>query len=32
MISGATGAVAVIFIGLILELKRNFPGIEQRQF
>ena len=27
MISGATGAVAVIFIGLILELKRNFPGI-----
>ena len=28
MISGATGAVAVIFVGLILELKRNFPGIE----
>ncbi|TLP75416.1 SulP family inorganic anion transporter [Maribacter sp. ACAM166] len=28
MISGATGAIAVIFIGLILELKRNFPGIE----
>ena len=28
MISGATGAVAVIFIGLILELKRNFPSIE----
>ncbi len=28
MISGATGAVAVIFAGLILELKRNFPGIE----
>ncbi len=28
MISGATGAVAVVFIGLILELKRNFPGIE----
>lgn len=28
MISGATGAVAVIFIGLILELKRHFPGIE----
>lgn len=28
MISGATGAVAVIFIGLIVELKRNFPGIE----
>ena len=27
MISGATGAVAVIFVGLILELKRNFPGI-----
>jgi len=28
MISGATGAIAVIFVGLILELKRNFPGIE----
>lgn len=28
MISGATGAVAVIFIGLILELKNTFPGIE----
>ena len=28
MISGATGAVAVIFVGLILELKRNIPGIE----
>lgn len=28
MISGATGAVAVVFIGLILELKRNFPEIE----
>ncbi len=28
MISGATGAVAVVFIGLILELKRNFPDIE----
>lgn len=28
MISGATGAVAVIFVGLILELKRNFHGIE----
>jgi len=28
MISGATGAVAVIFVGLILELKRHFPGIE----
>lgn len=28
MISGATGAVAVVFVGLILELKRNFPGIE----
>ena len=27
MISGATGAVAVIFVGLILELKDNFPGI-----
>jgi SulP family sulfate permease len=28
MISGATGAVAVIFVGLILELKHRFPGIE----
>ena len=28
MISGATGAVAVIFVGLILELKRNFPEIQ----
>ncbi|WP_430909579.1 SulP family inorganic anion transporter [Maribacter sp. 2-571] len=28
MISGATGAVAVIFVGLILELKRNIPDIE----
>ena len=28
MISGATGAVAVIFVGLILELKTTFPGIE----
>ncbi|TFG74132.1 MAG: SulP family inorganic anion transporter [Flavobacteriales bacterium] len=28
MISGATGAVAVIFVGLILELKRNFPDIQ----
>ncbi|MEX0313197.1 MAG: SulP family inorganic anion transporter [Allomuricauda sp.] len=28
MISGATGAVAVIFVGLILELKQTFPGIE----
>ena len=28
MISGATGAVAVVFVGLILELKRTFPGIE----
>ena len=28
MISGATGAVAVIFVGLILELKNTFPGIE----
>lgn len=27
MISGATGAVAVIFVGLILELKDAFPGI-----
>ena len=28
MISGATGAVAVIFVGLILELKEAIPGIE----
>ena len=28
MISGATGAVAVIFVGLILELKQAFPGID----
>ncbi|WP_431124945.1 SulP family inorganic anion transporter [Flagellimonas flava] len=28
MISGATGAVAVIFVGLILELKQTFPGID----
>jgi len=28
MISGATGAVAVIFVGLILELKNTFPEIE----
>ncbi|MEZ4839042.1 SulP family inorganic anion transporter [Flavobacterium sp.] len=27
MISGATGAIAVIFVGLILELKNTFPGI-----
>lgn len=27
MISGATGAVAVVFVGLILELKSTFPGI-----
>lgn len=27
MISGATGAVAVIFVGLILELKNTFPDI-----
>lgn len=31
MISGATGAVAVIFIGLVLELKNTFPGIEADQ-
>ncbi|MGB0431029.1 MAG: SulP family inorganic anion transporter [Bacteroidia bacterium] len=30
MISGATGAVAVIFVGLILELKAAFPGIEPK--
>lgn len=28
MISGATGAVAVIFVGLILELKETFQGID----
>jgi len=28
MISGATGAVAVVFVGLVLELKTKFPGIE----
>jgi len=28
MISGATGAVAVVFIGLIVELKDTFEGIE----
>lgn len=27
MISGATGAIAVIFVGLILELKNTFPDI-----
>lgn len=27
MISGATGAVAVIFVGMIVELKNTFPGI-----
>jgi SulP family sulfate permease len=27
MISGATGAIAVIFMGLILELRTAFPGI-----
>ncbi len=27
MISGATGAIAVIFVGLILELRNSFPGI-----
>ena len=30
MISGATGAVAVIFVGLILELKNTFPGIDPK--
>jgi SulP family sulfate permease len=28
MISGATGAIAVIFVGLILELRNTFPGID----
>jgi SulP family sulfate permease len=27
MISGATGAIAVIFVGLIIELKKTFPDI-----
>jgi len=31
MISGATGAVAVIFVGLILQLKEAFPGITPDQ-
>ncbi len=31
MISGATGAVAVVFIGLIVKLKDTFPGIEPDQ-
>jgi len=28
MISGATGAIAVIFVGLVIELKDTFPNIE----
>lgn len=31
MISGATGAIAVIFLGLILELKNIFPEIDSEQ-
>ena len=31
MISGATGAVAVVFVGLIVELKDAFPGISPDQ-
>ncbi|WP_165045389.1 SulP family inorganic anion transporter [Dysgonomonas sp. ZJ709] len=31
MISGATGAIAVIFVGLILELKNTIPGIQSEQ-
>lgn len=31
MISGATGAVAVIFLGLITELKDRFPGIDSEE-
>lgn len=31
MISGATGAVAVIFVGLTLTLKEQIPGIEAEQ-
>lgn len=31
MISGATGAIAVIFIGLISELRGVFPDIEREQ-
>ena len=31
MISGATGAVAVIFLGLITDLKMSTPGISSEQ-
>lgn len=31
MISGATGAIAVIFLGLITQLKTAFPGIESSE-
>lgn len=31
MISGATGAIAVIFVGLILELKNTIPAIQSEQ-
>lgn len=31
MISGATGAIAVIFLGLIIELKNTIPDIESEQ-
>jgi sulfate permease, SulP family len=31
MISGATGAVAVVFVGLILELRIAFPGINAEE-
>ncbi|MFA6807178.1 MAG: SulP family inorganic anion transporter [Bacteroidales bacterium] len=31
MISGATGAIAVIFVGLILELRTTFPSISSEE-
>ena len=31
MISGATGAVAVVFVGLIYEIKSTFPGIASEE-
>lgn len=31
MISGATGAIAVIFVGLITELREKFPGIDSEE-
>ena len=31
MISGATGAIAVVFLGLITELNERFPGIDSEE-